>query len=83
MAPIPYSDVSAAVGFFVLVALFAGGEEFLIIRTLVRHEGARADRGTHLLSAGCVVVPRAVHQQRRHRRLDPGRQRNRDQNRRR
>ena len=56
MAPIPYSDVSAAVGFFVLVAVFLGGEEYLIIRTLVRHKGARADRGTHLVSAGCVVV---------------------------
>lgn len=54
--PLPYSDASAAVGFFVLLAMFAAGEEFLIIRTLVRHEGKRADRGTHLLSAGCVVV---------------------------
>jgi len=56
MAPIPYSDVSAAVVFFVLVAVFVAGEEFLIIRTLVRHDGARSDRGTHLYSAGGVAV---------------------------
>jgi hypothetical protein len=56
MPPLPYSDASAAVGFFVLVAAFMGGEEFLIIRTLLRHDGTRADRGTHLLSSGCVVV---------------------------
>lgn len=37
------------------MALFLAGEEFLIVRTLLRHEGARVDRGTHLVSAGCVV----------------------------
>jgi protein-S-isoprenylcysteine O-methyltransferase Ste14 len=56
MAPTPYSDVSAAVAFFVPVAVFVGGEEFLIIRALVRREGTRADSGTHLLSAGGVAA---------------------------
>lgn len=56
MAPLPYSDTGAGIGFFVLVGLFAALEEFLIIRTLVRHEGARADRGSHLVFVGCVVV---------------------------
>jgi protein-S-isoprenylcysteine O-methyltransferase Ste14 len=56
MAPLPDSDPAAAVGFFIVLALFAAGEELLIIRTLVRHEGTRTDRGTHLASAGGVVV---------------------------
>lgn len=56
MSSLPYSDTDAAVGFYVLLAVFVAGEYFLIIRTLVRHEGTRADRGTHLVSSGSVVV---------------------------